>query len=101
MNAVMHRLYQSNGPIHLYWFNDHVEVQSPGGLYGEVTVESFPNVTDYRNPVVAEAMKVLGYVNRYGLGVRTAQEALRTNGSPEAEFMFEPNYFLVTVRRRP
>lgn len=101
MNAVMHRLYQSNAPIHFYWFNDRVEVQSPGGLYGEVTPESFPDTTDYRNPVVAEAMKVLGYVFRYGHGVQTAQKALRTNGNPEAEFRFEPNYFLVTMRRRP
>jgi len=73
MNAIMHRLYQSNGPIRLYWFKDHVEVQSPGGLYGEVTAETFPIATDYRNPVVAEAMKVLGYVYRYGHGVLMAQ----------------------------
>jgi len=101
MNAIMHRLYQSNAPIHLYWFNHHVEVQSPGGLYGEVTPETFPNATDYRNPVVAEAMRVLGYVFRYGHGVLAAQGALRNNGNPQAEFTFEPNYFLVTVRRRP
>ena len=30
-NAVMHRTYEAtNAPIHVYWFNDRIEVMSPG-----------------------------------------------------------------------
>jgi ATP-dependent DNA helicase RecG len=101
MNAVMHRSYESTAPIRFYWFADRVEIQSPGGLYGEATPENFPRQNAYRNPVVAEAMKILGYVNKYGYGVLRAQEALAKNGNPPAEFRFEPTYFLVTVGRRP
>lgn len=43
MNAVMHRNYDSNTPIRFYAFSDHIEIQSPGGLYGEATPENFPN----------------------------------------------------------
>ena len=46
-------------------------------------------------------MKNLGYVNRYGRGVETVQASLHENGSPAAEFRFEPSYFLATVRGKP
>ena len=102
MNAIMHRSYQSNAPVRFYWFDDRVEIQNPGGLYGGATPENFPRQNAYRNPVVASAMKVLGYVRTFGSGVLKAQEVLARNGNPPPEFTKDqPNYFLVTVRRRP
>ncbi len=99
MNAVMHRWYEgSTAPIRFYWFSDHIEIQSPGGLYGEATPQNFPKQNAYRNPIIAEAMKTLGFVNRFGRGVFRAQDALERNGNPPAEFQFEPTYFLVTLR---
>jgi ATP-dependent DNA helicase RecG len=84
MNAVMHRNYDSNSPIRFYAFSDHIEIQSPGGLYGEASVENFPTRNSYRNPVIAEAMKSLGFVNRFGYGVQRAQALLAQNGNPPA-----------------
>ena len=101
MNAVMHRSYESTAPVRFYWFRDHVEIQSPGGLYGEASPENFPRQNAYRNPVLAEAMKVLGYVNKFGRGVLRAQEALATNGNPAGEFSFDAGYVLATLRARP
>ena len=69
MNAVMHRDYESNTFIKFYHYVDRVEIVNPGGLYGNARPENFPNVNDYRNPVIAEAMKVMGYVNRYNRGI--------------------------------
>jgi ATP-dependent DNA helicase RecG len=41
-NAVMHRSYEgTNAPARVTWFDDRVEIQSPGGPYGEVTKERF------------------------------------------------------------
>ena len=73
MNAVCHRSYESNSPVRFHRFSDRIEIQNPGGLYGEASPENFPRCTDYRNPVLAEALKVLGYVNRFGRGVIDAQ----------------------------
>lgn len=99
MNAVMHRDYESNAPIRLYWFSDRIEIQNAGGLYGAVTPETFPNQNDYRNPKLAEAMKTLGYVNTFGRGIARAQRLLRENGNPPAEFdIHEPTFFLATIR---
>ena len=98
----MHRTYEStNAPVRFYWFADRVEVQSPGGLYGQVTPENYERVNDYRNPVLAEVLKVLGYVERFGTGIARAIAALLANGNPKAEFEFEPTHVKLTVRRAP
>ncbi len=101
MNAVMHRNYDSNSPIRFHAFSDHIEIQSPGGLYGEATRENFPTRSSYRNPVIAEAMKSLGFVNRFGYGVQRAQALLAQNGNPPAQFEFDEHSVLVKVYRRP
>lgn len=99
-NALIHRDYESsNAPVRLYWFNDRVEISNPGGLYGQVTQANFgKGATDYRNPLVAEAMHVLGYVQRFGYGVPMAYRQLRDNANPEPEFTFEATYTSVTVK---
>jgi len=101
MNAVMHRNYNSNSPIRFYVFADHIEIQSPGGLYGEATRQNFPTRNSYRNPVIAEALKSLGFVNRFGYRVQRAQALLTENGNPPAEFEFDEHSVLVNIRKRP
>lgn len=100
MNAVMHRNYESNTPVRFYVFDDHIEIQSPGGLYGEATKENFPTRNSYRNPVIAEAMKSLGFVNRFGYGVQRAQALLKENENPPAVFVFDEHSVLVKIYRR-
>jgi len=100
MNAVMHRNYESNTPVRFYVFSDHIEILNPGGLYGEATVSNFPTRNSYRNPVIAEAMKSLGFVNRFGYGVQRAQDLLKENGNLPAEFEFDEHAVLVKIYRR-
>ena len=103
-NAVMHRTYEAtNAPIHVSWFNDRIEVLSPGGAYGIVTAANFgqPGLTDYRNLNLAEAMKNLGYVQRFGVGIPTAKRLLRAAGHPEPEFEINDNYVLATIKAVP
>lgn len=52
------------------------------------SVISRPNIEvgDYRNPLVAEAMRVMKYVNKFNRGVTRVQEMLKDNGNPPAEF---------------
>ena len=100
-NAIMHRDYETtNSPVRVTWFDDRIEIQNPGGPYGTVTKENFalPGQTDYRNPNLAEAMKVLGFVQRFGVGIATAQRLLQEAGHPEIEFSVEPGHILATVR---
>ena len=103
-NAVMHRTYENtNAPVRVYWFDDRIEVSNPGGPFGTVTRENFgrPGITDYRNPNLADAMRVMGFVQRFGIGIQTARMELKRNGNPDLEFQIEPMTVLATVRRRP
>jgi len=99
LNALMHRSYDiTNAPVAINWFADHVEVASPGGPFGSVTRDNFDRRNDYRNPALAAALKQLGYVNRFGRGIRLVRSTLAGNGNPEAEFMIEAQYWSVRVR---
>jgi ATP-dependent DNA helicase RecG len=96
----MHRTYEtSTAPVRITWLSGRVEIQNPGGPFGQVTVENFgrPGITDYRNPTVAEVMRQLGYVQRFGIGIATAQRALSENGNPQARFQVEPTYISVAI----
>jgi ATP-dependent DNA helicase RecG len=100
-NAVMHRSYDAtNAPIRVYWYDDRIEIINPGGPYGAVSPENFgqAGVTDYRNPNLAEALRVLGFVQRYGVGIPTARRSLAQNGNPPLEFNIQQTYIAATAR---
>ena len=101
MNAVMHRNYESTQPIRFFWFADRIEIHNPGGLYGEARTD-FPRNNAYRNPIIAEILKNLGYVNRFGHGVVRAEKELRENGNPKPTYhKTHPDVFGVTVWAAP
>ncbi|HEU5376215.1 MAG TPA: ATP-binding protein [Ktedonobacteraceae bacterium] len=102
-NAVLHRIYDgTNAPVLIYWFSNRIEIYNPGGPYGRVTQENFgqPGITDYRNPHLAEAMKNLNYIQRFGLGIALARKELQRNGNPLPEFNVSNYNILVTLRRK-
>ena len=86
LNACMHRDLQSNTPLRFYEYADHLEILNPGGLYGNARPENFPSVNDYRNPLVASAMKTMGYVNMFNRGVGQVQTDLKENKNKPALF---------------
>lgn len=88
-NAVLHRTYEkTHAPIRVYWYNDRIEIISPGGPYGNVTTENFgtPGITDYRNPNICDALKTFGFVQAFGRGIAIAKEAMKKNGNPDLSF---------------
>lgn len=99
-NAFMHRSYEAtNTPVRVYWFDDRVEIHNPGGPYGSVTPENFgsPGVTDYRNPNLAEALRALGYVQRFGTGIAIARKALGSR----LRFEVQPSFVAAIVMGEP
>lgn len=101
-NAIMHRDYElSNAPVRIYWFSDRIEIHNPGGPYGQVNRENFgvPGITDYRNPNLSAAMKSLGFVQRFGIGIDLARKELRKNDNPPPDFQVEEAHVCVIVRR--
>jgi ATP-dependent DNA helicase RecG len=103
-NAVIHRSYEgTNTPVRVYWYDDRIDIISPGGPFGEVSATNFgePGIADYRNPNLAEAMRALGLVQRFGAGISIARKALADNGNPRPEFLVTSGYVTATVRHAP
>jgi len=102
-NAIMHRTYDpkiTNAPVRILWFNDRIEIISPGGLFGNVTPENIglKGVVDYRNPNLADAMRTVGYIQKFGIGIPLSKKLLVEAGHPEPEFEFNT---VVSVTIRP
>ncbi len=102
-NAIMHRTYEAtNAPVHVRWFTDRIEVVSPGGAFGMVDAENFGSgVVDYRNPNLAESLKNLGFVQRFGIGIQIVRSELKVAGHPAATFEVNQNVLLATVPANP
>ena len=100
LNAVIHRDYQiGNAPIKFYEYSNRIELSNPGGLYGQANPENFPYVNDYRNPLLAEAMKIMGYVNKYNRGIAKIKKEMESNGNPPPVFdVNKITEFRVTLR---
>ena len=88
--------------LQVTWFTDRVEIVSPGGPYGDVSPETFgqPGRLDYRNPNLADAMRVSGLVQRYGVGIPRARRELRANNQEEPEFDVDARRVRCVVRVR-
>lgn len=100
-NAVLHRTYEAtHAPVRVSWYDDRIEIISPGGPFGAVSAANFgaPGLTDYRNPNLAEALRVLGFIQRYGAGIPTAARELLRNRNPPPEFQVDSSHVRVTVR---
>jgi len=102
INAVIHRNYDgSTTPVSINHYSDRIEIQNPGSLYGDLTKAQFSGGgTAYRNPVLAEAAKTLGFANRFGRGIALAKDRLRKNGSPDLEYVVGENHLAVIVWKR-
>ena len=103
-NAVLHRSYEgelANTPAHFYWFNDHIEIRSPGGVYGGIPKSDFgkPGVVGYRNPKLATALKTMGFIDKHGFGIDKARNAMAENGNPPLEFQLDGNRVTVILRK--
>ena len=102
-NAILHRTYEStNAPVRVYWFNDRIEITSPGGPYGNVTIENFgqPGITDYRNPNIADVLKTYGFIQAFGRGIATAKKEMEKNGNPPIEFQVTQSAVLCILRKK-
>ncbi|MBF2755147.1 MAG: putative DNA binding domain-containing protein [Gammaproteobacteria bacterium AqS3] len=103
-NAALHRSYEgNNAPIKIVWFNDRVEIISPGGPFGDVTPENFgePNIVGYRNPAIADVMMTYGFVQKFGRGIATAKTALEENGNPPLKFKVDSHFVFCILSAKP
>ncbi|MCC6242129.1 MAG: putative DNA binding domain-containing protein [Gemmatimonadaceae bacterium] len=86
-NALVHRDYAARGAIHVIWREAELEVSSPGGFPDAVRLENLLVTTPQpRNPVLADAFKRIGLVERTGRGIDTIFEGQLRFGRPSPDY---------------
>lgn len=69
-NALVHRDYTKLGVVYVQWQRDRIEVTNPGGLPPGVTTDTLLTAApNPRSPLLADAFKRAGLVERTGRGV--------------------------------
>lgn len=86
-NALVHRDYTALGSVQVLLDNEEMRVTSPGGLPRPVTLETIFDGSTPRSPLLANAFKVAGLVERTGRGVKIMFEQLLANGHEEPNFI--------------
>lgn len=101
LNALIHRDYSihtDHSPIRVVLYQDRIEVENPGGLYGRITVDELGKMSaDTRNPFIAGGLEVLlGTENRFS-GIPTILHEMKKAGLPPAVFESRRGVFKVTL----
>jgi ATP-dependent DNA helicase RecG len=97
-NACCHRDYLERVPIQLKIYDDRLVIGNPGGLLPGLSVAQLEGKHKARNPLLADWLQVLGYVERFGIGILRMREAMQQVGLPAPIFVNRPDWFEVTLR---
>jgi len=86
-NALVHRDYAMSGAVHVFWRDNELEIASPGGFPDNVTLDNLlVTAPKPRNPVLADAFKRVGLVERTGRGIDTIFEGQLRYGRPAPDY---------------
>jgi ATP-dependent DNA helicase RecG len=87
VNAVAHRNYSITGDgVRLFLFSDRMEVTSPGGLPGPVTIDNIKDERFSRNPAIVQVLSDMGFIERLGYGVDRVIRLMEQENQPAPEF---------------
>jgi ATP-dependent DNA helicase RecG len=98
VNAICHRDYRLKGRrIEIRMYSDRLEVISPGGLPGFITVENIIDEHYSRNPRIVNGLFQWGYIEELGLGIDRMMEVMQQSGLRPPTFDARPYSFAVTL----
>jgi ATP-dependent DNA helicase RecG len=98
INAVAHRDYSIVGDgIRLYIYRGRMEVTSPGGLPGPVTIENIKDERFSRNPIIVQVLSDLRFIERLGYGVDRVYDLMDARRLRAPEFTETAGGFRVTL----
>lgn len=105
LNAVAHRDYSIEGrAIEVWFFDDRMEVTSPGGLPSEITVDELVRGDRRhvsRNPRLVRTLVDLGFMRDQGEGTPRMFAEMAGQFLPEPTLQSAAREFSVTLRNTP
>jgi ATP-dependent DNA helicase RecG len=100
VNAVAHRDYSIQGDgVRLFIFRDRMEVTSPGGLPGPVTISNIKDERFSRNPAIVQVLSDMGFIERLGYGVDRVIDLMAAQNLRAPNFRETAGGFCVTLYR--
>lgn len=95
-NALVHRDYHRLGAVYVRLNDDELTVSNPGGLVEGVTLSNLLTTEPHpRNPLLADAMKRIGVVERSGRGVDKIYRGMLRFGRPEPDYSHTNDYSVI------
>jgi len=90
-NALIHRTWDVNSNIRISMYEDKIEVSSPGGLPSGISEKEYLNgqISQLRNPILANIFFRLKYVEMFGTGIRRINESYKDYAVKPAFEIFE------------
>jgi len=86
-NALVHRDYTRLGAVYVQWHSDRIEISNPGGFPEGVRLDNLLVTPPRpRNPLLADAFKRAGIVERTARGVDTIFFEQLRNGRPAPSY---------------
>ena len=97
-NALINRDWDSAANIQVSFFDDRIEITSPGGLPKGVTIEDYlhKELSIPKNPIIGNVFFRLGLIERYGTGVQRIC-ALYDNSENKPTFEVLDNLIKITL----
>ena len=87
INAVTHRNYFDSADVRVFIFPNSIEIINPGGFPPGVTPDN--PIHKPRNPLISQYFFDLGYIEKYGMGLRRMVQVCREFGLREPEFVLK------------
>ena len=104
LNMIIHRDYTSPADSLIKIFQDHIVLFNPGTLPNNISVEQLLSndyVSSPRNRQIAQIVKEIGWIEKYGTGIKRVRKLLSENDLPEPEFKLIQDGFFVKIKGKP
>ncbi len=105
VNAVAHRDYNEQGrEIEVWFFDDRMEILSPGELIPPVTIKKLKNrqrVHASRNPLMVRVLVDIGIMREEGEGIPRIFDEMEESLLGQPVFSLETASFCITLKNEP
>jgi ATP-dependent DNA helicase RecG len=99
LNALVHRDYIARDTVQIHHHPDRLEISNPGGFAGGISAGNIlRHAPKRRNPVLAEALARLGYIERAGIGVDRMYRLLLQHGKEPPEYTSYADSVVLSLR---
>ncbi len=93
INALIHRTYFINSAVKISFYENRLEIFSPGGFPGLISIESLGDGTTFlRNPTIARLAREYKLIEKLGSGIRMIFNSCKRHKLKKPEFQENGNF---------